>query len=244
MVKRILLSLSTVLIATVNANAATTLSLGDTFMSASNLALNQSTAGITAANTADTLNNISFEMRSDSPVDNGKGVLVNIKYDGMTANTTTSVNNSSLAVLTGMQFYNEQGNYLSVQGRVKETNYPVMGYNTVGLGANATGVYNLGSLKAVGILDFDNQNGPASKPTASYNLLTTTLMLGGSPWGGGSVYVGPSVSMLSNSVSPIVSGILSVSQKMGNLTGSLSYVYQSKAGATGNVILVGVNYSL
>lgn len=241
MIKKLALLVIVLALTATNAYAAVKYSAGGNYISTTNLSLNPNLTG-NASGAADSLFTINAGVNADFPFSPNGGWIVNAKYDGLIAGTNTIVNNNAFSVAGGAQFYNQDGHYLSILARYKFTNYSNLNYSSNGIGTSIVGLYNINPLKLVGMLDFDSQNGPSSRPTSTYTLVTGNLLIGGSPWEGGNIYVGPSITSISNSTNPIVSAIFSASQRFGNLSASLSYVYQTKAGANDNMFILGANY--
>jgi len=235
------------------ANAATTYSVGANYISASNLTLNPTITGGTATSTADTLYTLNAGVKADFPFSQNGGWLVGAKYDGLVAGTNSSINNHAATVNGGVQFYNQDGHYFSALAKYKYTSYynrvpSTTNYGAGSIGLGLTGLYSLKSmtkmpLNLVSTLDYDSVSGAATVPGSSYSSLVVNLLAGGSFWEGGNIYVGPSFTSLSTSTTSITAGLLSVSQQFGKVSGSLSYVYQSKGNANGSLVIVGANYN-
>lgn len=253
MYRKILVSFVVLLILTSAASAATTYSAGANYISASNLTLSPTITGGTAAAGADTLYTFNAGVKADFPFSQNGGWLMGAKYDGLVANTNSSINNNAVGVNGGVHFYNQEGHYFSALAKYKYSSYnnrvpSTMNYGAGSIGAGLTGLYNLKSmtnmpLNLVGTFDYDSVSGSATVPGSSYSSLVVNALVGGSFWEGGNLYAGPSFTSISTSPDSIMAGILSVSQQFGKLSGSLSYVYQSKGAATGNLFIVGVNYN-
>lgn len=253
MFRKTFISLVSLLLFSSVAHATTTYSVGANYISASNLTLSPTIAGGTAAAGADTLYTFNAGVKADFPFSQNGGWLVGAKYDGLVANTNTSINNNAASINGGVHFYNQEGHYFSALAKYKYTSYnnrvpTTTNYNAGSIGVGLTGLYNLKSmtkmpLNLVGTLDYDSVSGAANVPGSTYSSLVVNALIGGSFWEGGNIYAGPSFTSLSTSTTSITAGLLSVSQQFGKLSGSLSYVYQSKGAATGNLLIVGVNYN-
>lgn len=242
MAKKLALLIIILALTATNAYAAVKYSAGGNYISTTNLSLNPNLTG-NASGAADSLFTMNAGVNADFPFSPNGGWIVNAKYDGLMAGTNSIVNNNAFSVAGGAQFYNQDGHYLSILARYKFTNYSNLNYSSNGIGTSIVGLYNINPLKLVGMLDFDSQNGPASRPTSTYTLVTGNLLIGGSPWEGGNIYAGPSITSVSSSPDSIVSALFSASQRFDNLSVSLSYVYQTKAAANGNMFIFGANYS-
>ncbi len=253
MYRKILVSFVVLLILTSAASAATTYSAGANYISASNLTLSPTLTGGTATTTADTLYTLHADTKADFPFSQNGGWLVGAKYDGLIANTNTSINNHAVTLNGGAQFYNKEGNYFSALAKYKYASYynripSTTNYGASSIGLGLTGLYSLKAMTGspinlVGTMDYDSVTGSATVPGSSYSSLVINTLVGGSFWEGGTIYAGPGLTSVSTSPDSVISGILSASQQFGKLTGSLSYVYQSKGVANGSLVIIGVNYN-